>query len=213
LEGYTSDHEQAEAIKKWWKENGKSIAAGVTIGIAAVFGWRFWAQHQEHQAHLAAEQYARVVAAQDQPAELQAAAGVLKSRHSGSEYMVMAALVQARSAVQQNQLEDALTHLRFALDQTDSSELQDIVRLRLARVHLALGEREEALRLLDGVEDSSPHAAAYAEVRGDVLLAMDKANEARQAYAKALAGLPPEAGNRELVQMKLNDLATAESGP
>ena len=34
---YDSDREQVEALRKWWKENGKSIVLGAGLGLAAVF--------------------------------------------------------------------------------------------------------------------------------------------------------------------------------
>jgi predicted negative regulator of RcsB-dependent stress response len=39
---YETDDEKVEAIKKWWKDNGISVATGVVIGLAVVFGWRAW---------------------------------------------------------------------------------------------------------------------------------------------------------------------------
>jgi predicted negative regulator of RcsB-dependent stress response len=37
---YTTEDQQVEALKRWWKENAKSILLGVALGLAAVFGWR-----------------------------------------------------------------------------------------------------------------------------------------------------------------------------
>jgi predicted negative regulator of RcsB-dependent stress response len=42
-----TDEEKAEAIKKWWKENGIAVVSGVAIGLAAIFGWRAWTNYQE----------------------------------------------------------------------------------------------------------------------------------------------------------------------
>ena len=39
-----TEEEQVEALKSWWKENGKSLIMGVVIAVAAVFGWRGWNQ-------------------------------------------------------------------------------------------------------------------------------------------------------------------------
>ena len=35
---YMNDDDQVEALKKWWKENGKSIIGGVVLGRALVRG-------------------------------------------------------------------------------------------------------------------------------------------------------------------------------
>ena len=39
---YASEEEQVQAIKKWGKENGPGIIAGLILGLGALFGWRYW---------------------------------------------------------------------------------------------------------------------------------------------------------------------------
>ena len=38
MEIYNSDEQQAEAIKEWWKENGKAILIGAALGLVGMFG-------------------------------------------------------------------------------------------------------------------------------------------------------------------------------
>ena len=33
---YETDDEKVEAIKKWWQDNGPSIAAGLVLGLIAM---------------------------------------------------------------------------------------------------------------------------------------------------------------------------------
>ncbi|MEW8396328.1 MAG: tetratricopeptide repeat protein, partial [Candidatus Thiodiazotropha sp.] len=37
---YQTEEEQVEAIKRWWKENGTSVIAGLVIGLGGIFGWQ-----------------------------------------------------------------------------------------------------------------------------------------------------------------------------
>ena len=41
---YENEDEQLRAIKEWWNENGRSVVAGVVIGVAGLGGgylnWR-----------------------------------------------------------------------------------------------------------------------------------------------------------------------------
>ena len=37
MEGYISDNEQVEVIRKWWRENGKSLVLGLIIGLVGLF--------------------------------------------------------------------------------------------------------------------------------------------------------------------------------
>ena len=55
------DEEQVEALKKWWSESGKSVVAGLAIGLAAVAGWSSWQTWQTSQAELASVRYEQLV--------------------------------------------------------------------------------------------------------------------------------------------------------
>ena len=38
MSSYLSEEEQVEALKKWWKDNGTSVIAGVVLGFGIIFG-------------------------------------------------------------------------------------------------------------------------------------------------------------------------------
>jgi len=82
------------------------------------------------------------------------------------------------------------------------------VRLRLAQVKLGQGEYEAALALLDQ-SNIDGYASAYAELRGDVYYAMDRLDDARQAYQAAVA-LLKEGTTKPMLSMKLEDLVLPE---
>ena len=46
MEIYNNDEQQAEAIKEWWKENGKAILVGATLGLVGMFGWRYFNEYR-----------------------------------------------------------------------------------------------------------------------------------------------------------------------
>ena len=41
IEGYETEEQQVEAIKKWWKANGNTLIIGAVVGLAGLWGWRF----------------------------------------------------------------------------------------------------------------------------------------------------------------------------
>lgn len=208
MEIYNSEQEQVEAIKKWWKENGMAIVLGIALGLAGVFGWRWWVGHQQQVAAQASGLFTQVLGnfASNRPEQAQSAAKELEADHAGSAYAVMAAFAQAAQSVQSGDLAAAADRLRWALDNAKQPELQNTARLRLARVLLADGKADEALALVTGVDGGS-YQPAYDEVRGDILAAKGQQEQAREAYTSALAALPATADNRDVVQMKLDDLA------
>jgi predicted negative regulator of RcsB-dependent stress response len=110
----------------------------------------------------------------------------------------------ARVAVQNNKLPDAAMRLRHVLDTTHDVELQQLVRLRLARVLLGQNQPDAALKLVDSAQTGA-FASRYAEVRGDALLAKGDRAGALQAYRSARVGADTLDG--QLLDLKIEDLA------
>ena len=106
-------------------------------------------------------------------------------------------------------LETAHASLDWAYQHAGVDALKALAGIRLARVELARTKAQDALDLLDHLP-ASAYTAQIGELRGDALVALNRKDEARTAYQDALANLDPNAPNRAFVQMKLNDLGTAE---
>lgn len=208
---YESEKEQIEAIKKWWKENGRAVVVGLALGLGAVFGWTYWQSYQANQAEQVSLLYTRLInlASGDQLTEVRQEAENLIREYPTSGYAPLAALILARAAFQQQEADEAKRHLRWTMEQASRKELQMVARLRLARVLLGEGDYEGALGLLDGVDPGS-FRAGYEELRGDVLLAQGHRDRARSAYKAALANIGPVGENRQRIQMKLDDLGRLE---
>ena len=100
---------------------------------------------------------------------------------------------------------EARHYLQWVVDHTGSPELKQVATLRLARLLLQTGKTDEALALLS---DTVAHGfeAVYQETRGDILVAKGDRPAARIAYTRALANSTGTSGNRQLLQMKLDDL-------
>ena len=71
MDVYTTEEQQIEAIKKWWKTNGNSVLIGIALAITAVLGWQTWNQNKEANQEAAAMMYGQLV---------EAAAGVQQKR-------------------------------------------------------------------------------------------------------------------------------------
>lgn len=211
MTAYQTEEEQVEAIKKWWKENGKSAVAGIVLGVGGVLGWQTWAQHQQNVAAQAAVKYEQMVQAGDQGAVESAVkqAELLITQFEGSSYSVFAALELARLYLVQGNVAEAKRQLEWVLNNTGEQGLQQVARLRMARLLLSEGDADGAQRVIDGAPIDS-FAGEFSQLRGDVALAKSDPEAARKAYQEALAG---DVGNPDLVQMKLDDLAVSMVTP
>jgi len=63
VEVYSNEIEQTDALRRFFANNGKALAVGVVIGIAALGGWRYWASHQEDAAKSVSAQYQQLTSA------------------------------------------------------------------------------------------------------------------------------------------------------
>jgi predicted negative regulator of RcsB-dependent stress response len=80
--------------------------------------------------------------------------------------------------------------------------------LRLAGILLDEKAYDDGLKLL-AVEPSAAFAGAFADRRGDLLLAQGRRDDARAAYADALSKLQDDSSLRQIVQLKLDALGGA----
>lgn len=206
MSDYRTDEEQAEALKKWWNENGKFIMAGIIIGLGAIFGWRGYNTHLDQQALEASMLYEQmIIASRDNDSENVAIyANRIVDDYKSSAYATFATLMLAKEAAETGQLADAETHLRWVLSNSSQEEFEHVARLRLTRILIAADKLTDAKKTLSSTSDTGDFSARYEELRGDILVKQDKVDEARQAYEKALAN--STGGGNPILQMKLDDL-------
>ena len=206
MDAYRTEEEQVEALKKWWHENGKSIMAGIFIGIVAIFGWRSWNDHQITQAESASVLYEQMITASrnNDLNNARVFADRVINEFADSSYAIYARLMLTRLAAEENDLNAAEAELRTVLKNSELPELQHIVRLRLARILIAAEKLDDARQLLNS--DSGQFTARYEELRGDIFVRESNIDAAREAYQKALLNNLAVDDNQSILKMKLDDL-------
>lgn len=207
MDPYRTEEEQVEALKKWWQENGKSITAGVVIGLVSIFGWRGYSQHVDVQNQIASTLYEQMIgAARNEDLEdSRNYAERIIAEHDSTTYAIFARLMLAKLAAQDNKLDEAEIHLRWVLENNDQAELEHVTKLRLARVYIAADKLDQAGKLLN-TSNTGKFIARYDELRGDLLVKQGKPDEARVAYENALANTVATEEAQSILEMKLDDL-------
>jgi len=208
---FSSDEEALEAVKQWWKDNGAFVVAGLVIGVALIGGWRFWQASQDSQAASAANLYQQVAMAAEGRDYQQSAALVdeLRSDYGRTAYAAHASLRLAALAVDIGELDEAVELLQWSVENARDAELVKLARVRLARVHVARGDSDAALAVLDG-GDPGRFEPLYQEARGDALVAAGDPVAAREAYRRALDTDDERFAARPELEMKYHDLAGYE---
>jgi predicted negative regulator of RcsB-dependent stress response len=201
------EQEQLENLKAFWRQYGGFIMTVIAVVALSVAGWRGWGWYQVRQSTEAAAVYEqlREAAASRDVSAVRSAAGTLFEQYGRTAYGQMAALVAARAYVDAGDPAAAKIPLEWAVSNASDEEFRHAARLRLAALLLDEKNYDAAQRLL-AVDAPGRFAGEYADRRGDVLAAQDKAAEARAAYRQALDALAPDSPLRRLVQLKLDAL-------
>ncbi len=204
------EHEQGELVRKWLRENSMAIVVGVALGLAALFGWRYWQSYQIGQQAEAALQFGAITKAveAEKISDADVIAAAMQQNFPKSTYSVLAALGVAERAVAKNDLDAADKALAWAEGHVEAAELKQLIALRQARVTLARGKADDALKHLDAMVKGN-YPGLVADLRGDALYKLDRADEARAAYQDALANVDPRAPSHALIQMKLDRIPPA----
>jgi predicted negative regulator of RcsB-dependent stress response len=206
LAAYT-DQEEVERLKAWWKDYGGALVIGVLLGVALLFGNKYWTQYKEERRSIASDLYAQMVEQAGGAAHDAARANGEKliAEYDGTPYAGMAALLLARLSFEANDAAAARKHLDWAVRHATDPVVEHVARLRLARLHLASAEYDRALALIPA-KARAGFEAEYLELKGDVYVAQGKPDEARGVYRDALKQLAADAPQRRAITMKLDDL-------
>ena len=209
MEIYNNDEQQAEAIKEWWKENGKAILVGATLGLVGMFGWRYFNEYRQGQMEQGAIAYEAIIKQLDADHEKAfAPVAAFVKEHSGDSYGDLAALQLAAAAVKAGKLDLAVEQLQQVADKGNSDAVKPVAAIRLARVLIEQGKFEEAGKRLDGLKQES-YLAIVAEVRGDLFSKQGDKSKALAAYQQAATASGDKVGPE--LQMKLDELAVPKS--
>jgi predicted negative regulator of RcsB-dependent stress response len=213
MDTLTTEEQQLAAIKQWWKENGSSIVTGVVLGLAVLFGTRAWFAYQDRNAQSASNVFAVMMNALQSGDALNAGekAGMLLADYSNTPYAALGALALARVRLEEGQLDAARGQLQWVLDNSDSEMFRDIARLRLARVLIASGELDTAAAIAGKAPSDKAFDALFAEVRGDIQRARGDLLAASADYQQALAAMPGDSQERQLLQLKYADTLAASA--
>lgn len=206
IDDLLDEHEQSERVRGWLRKNGVSILAGVAIAIGGIWGWKEWQTRHSNSLAGANVQYQIVLKSLEEKDLEQAAKGV-KDLESGKGdiYADLAALQLAKAQVDAGKNEDALATLRAI---KADPEFKPVIEQRVARLLVATGKTEDAIKQLGTATDS-----ASLEIHGDALMAQGKRDAAREQYEKALKTLDVAAPQRRLLETKLTDAGGTVTDP
>jgi predicted negative regulator of RcsB-dependent stress response len=204
------EQEQLATLKAWWSQYGNLVTWLLIIALSAYAAWTGWNYYQRNQAIQASQLYEelqKAAAVKDQ-VKVQRAAADMQDKFGGTAYAQMSALAAAKAAFEAGDLNAAKAQLQWAASNGRDEEYKAIAKVRLAGILLDEKAYDEGLKLLSG-EFPASFAGMVAERKGDILMAQEKVNEARQAYQVALEKTDQRSPGRQLIQLKLDAIGGA----
>ena len=195
-----TEEEQVEQIKKWWNSNGKQIIAGAVIGLAGIWGWNTYSDYQDNQSLNARSLYLSYASDSNNLG----AYDKLTTDFSSSTYSDQAILLMAKYLFDVGSYTQALGVIKPLIN-SPSSVIANTAVLRVASIHLQLGQHGQALSILDGQSEDGFSGLIY-NLIGDIYLDLGNRAEAQKHYSLAIDNVTANSNLSQLIQIKLDDL-------
>lgn len=206
MEIYSTEEQQVDAIKQFWKDYGSSVVVGAVVGLGGLFGWNYYSDHKVAQAESASEAFQIVSAGNLTDSSMLTAAENFAKDHSQKGYQSLLELLVAKAAVEAGDLEKAEATLKSVVASSADKGLVMVATMRLARVQAEQGQVATAITTLEQVSDPA-FTAQRDELKGDFYVRKGDEEQAKAAYQAAVNGGGVTAS--PALQMKLDNLNKA----
>lgn len=209
MEIYSTEEQQVDAIKQFWKDYGTSILAGAVVGLGGLYGWNYYSQMTVDNAENASVAFQQIRNQNLDAAGMAGAVANFDKDHSQAGYQALLDLMLAKSAVDAGELTKAADALKKVIAAKPGAGLAEVATLRLARIQAQEGQLGVALATLDSITDPA-FVAQRDELKGDFLVRQGESDKARVAYLAAKDAMAAE-GQVEspALQMKIDNLNKA----
>ena len=201
-----SGDESKEMLSEWWHDNGKYLIAGLVLAVLGIGGWKGWGYYTETRAMEAVVQYEEMldyIALEDEQ-DAARILNILRDQYGSTTYATFASFAMAKFRIEQEKLKEAAMDLRWIAEYSRYEELRSLASVRMVRVLLELGEREEAYEII--LSRSFPRGLEelLAEVQGDYLVKEGEYQRAEDAYRRAISN--SVADDYNFIMMKVEEI-------
>lgn len=207
------EQEQLAQIKAYWERYGTWIVALLSLVILGVVGYRGWNYFQQKKSTEAVALYASVVKStqENKLTESKSTVDQLQQNYRQTAYAPRAALLLAKQQFSLKDYVGAKASLQWVVEHTNEEFLKALARYRLATVNLEENNYEEALNAL-GKQYPEAMTLLFEDLRGDILYAAKRHNEATTAYRAALEKADLKNPYRDQVQTKIDAIESEATG-
>ena len=202
-----TEAEQLEAIKKWWKRYSNAVTVVLSIVLLLLATYKYWNWHQDKITQQASSAYEHMMSSfsnQDNKG-VKAYANQLITDYGRTIYADVARLTLAKIAILHKRYTDAQRDLEYVAGYSKVVAVQQIAKIRLARIYAADKEYEKALEQLVKV-DNPTYMPVVNELKGDIFAAMGQYQKAVSSYKNAINDVQSRGIGNLFLEMKTNEL-------
>ncbi|MGL6122511.1 MAG: tetratricopeptide repeat protein [Shewanella sp.] len=185
MEIYSTEEQQVDAIKQFWKDYGNSILIGAVVGLGGLYAWNYYSDVKVAQAEEASKAFQKLTTTSIDEAAMLAGAAEFSKSHDQKGYQALLELIVAKTAVEAKDYPKAIDALNKVIAAKPGAGLDVIATLRLARVQAEQGQIDAALASLDQITDKA-FFAQRDELKGDFLVRQGEVDKAKTAYQAAM---------------------------
>jgi predicted negative regulator of RcsB-dependent stress response len=200
------EQEQVDELKALWKKYGNYITRGA-IAFFVLYGlFQGWGYYQNKQSLSASELYQSIVVLDEKNTkEIIEKSQRLIDDYSGTPYAGRAAILFAKASYADGAKDKAKEKLEWASRHAKESATESIALIQLGQILLEEKKYDEALKKANAV-DNEGYLGLSNDLKGDVLNAMGKKEDAKKAYLEALKRFGPKDSYARFTQEKLESL-------
>lgn len=202
--------QREEELHKWWQDNWKNIAGGVVLAIALITGMYMYRDYNQKKMYEnAGDFYSNVISVNMADAEGVEKVNSFISAHNKDVYSQLAALSLAKQLVSEKKYQEAVDVLSKTVGAGKDTVIDDITRMRIARLNIELKKFDEAEKAISSLSAKNAEAFKFAalSLKGDLRKAQGKNQEALALYDEALEKAT-SADDTTIVKMKRDSLKT-----
>lgn len=183
---YQTEEQQIEAIKNFFTKYNNVIWAVFLIFMLAFMVYRYWDWQQIQVKTSASKLYEAMMvsSSQNNDKNIIAYADQLATSYDNTIYGQAASLLLAKYAVKAEKLDEAKSRLQHVIAKANLPALRQVAALRFARILIDEKKYDEAIKSLEKLYDKHYEFLVY-ELKGDIFVAENKSDEAREAYKQA----------------------------
>lgn len=185
MEIYSTEEQQVDAIKQFWKDYGTSIVIGAVVGLGGLYGWNTYSDMKIVKAEEASQAFQTLTTKSSDEAAMIAGVAEFSKNYDQKGYQSLLDLIVAKTAVEAKDFPKAEEALKKVIAAKPGAGLDTIAMLRLARIQAEQGQVDTALATLDQVTDKA-FLAQREELKGDFFVRQGQADKAKTAYQAAM---------------------------